>query len=105
MKEFDDFLNKHSKELNKMCEGKLFVWYYKKKPYSNPCLAEGSQLEKTKSVYRIIRPLIVYELINKINHVQHEEQENLKLIFELEKKVEELEKLKDSVAQIKKFIE
>ena len=57
-------------------------------------------LDQTKSVAKTERPMVIADLFSSVR-LPSEEQNNLKYLFELEKEVEELRKLKQSVETIK----
>lgn len=103
--------DKLKKQLNELVKDK-FVTVYTERPKIISLTANtvyygtyGIQpvTDETKSVIKTTRQMTMYDLFDSRDYKQHEEQKRLELIFNLEKEVEQLNKLKNSIDTLKEF--
>lgn len=104
--------DKLKKQLNELVEGKLIA-VYSERPKHISCTVNtvyyGTHsiqpvTDETKSVIKTTRQMTVYDIFDNRDYKAHEDQKRLELIFNLEKEIEQLNKLKNSIDNIKSFI-
>lgn len=103
--------DKLKKQLEELVKDK-FITVYSDAPeniyisgslYLNTAFCSNQIKEHTKSVVKTIQPMTIYDIFGNNDYNSADKQRKLELIFNLEKEVEQLNKVKNSIDLLKEF--
>lgn len=103
--------DKLKKQLEELVKDK-FITVYSDTPqnvyisttlFLNTPYGSGQIKEHTKSVVKTTQPMTIYDIFSNNNYNSIDKQKQLELIFNLEKEVEQLNKVKNSIDVLKEF--
>jgi len=94
----NEFLVNHREEIDEILKDQFIEYYVERDSYRRYC-SYTDQIDQTRSVVKRKRKAYLYDHFT--NETTEKDQLRLKKIFELEKRIEELEILEQSIKNIK----